>query len=91
MDLKRLRRIVDDLIEQEGEDSPVAVFYVTATDVNETLDFLRSSGKIKSNFQPRIKDVLTELQYNAGNPPYEDLLTDELEDLLIHWEDDPEE
>ena len=91
MDLAKLKRIVDALIEKEGEDSPVAVFYMTATDVRETLEFLRSSGKIKSNFQPRIKEVLTELQYNAGNPPYEDQLTDELEDLLIHWEDEPEE
>ena len=91
MDLGRLRRIVDALIKREGEDAPVAVFYVTATDVKQTLEFLRSSGRIKNDSQPRIKDVLTELQYNAGNPPYEDQLTDELEDLLIHWEDDPEE
>ena len=69
----------------------MAVFYVTATDVKQTLEFLRSSGRIKNDSQPRIKDVLTELQYNAGNLPYEDQLTDELEDLLIHWEDDPED
>ena len=87
MDLGRLRRIVDALIEEEGEGAPVAVFYITAQDVRETLSFLRQSGKIGSDSQPRIEDVLLELQTNAGNPPIEDQLVDHLEDLLIHWDD----
>ena len=87
MDLAKLRRIVDALIEEEGEDAPVAVFYITAKDVRETLEFLRSSGKIETDSQPRIEDVLSELQTNAGNPPIEDQLVNHLEDLLIHWDD----
>ena len=87
MDLAKLRRIVDALHEEEGEDAPVAVFYITAKDVRETLEFLRSSGKIETDSQPRIEDVLSELQTNAGNPPIEDQLVNHLEDLLIHWDD----
>ena len=41
MDLARLRRIIDALIEDEGEDAPVAVYYITARDVQETLQHLR--------------------------------------------------
>ena len=87
MDLGRLRRIVNALIEEEGEDAPVSVFYITAQDVQETLVYLKASGKIKNDSQPRIKDVLSELQSNAGNPPIEDQLINHLEDLLIHWDD----
>ena len=87
MDLGKLRRIVDALIEEEGENAPVSVFYITAKDVRETLHFLRESGKIKGDSQPRIEDVLSELQCNAGDPPIEDQLINHLEDLLIHWDD----
>ena len=87
MDLARLRQIVDALIEEEGEDSPVSVFYITAKDVQETLQHLRASGKIKNDSQPRIEEVLSELQSNAGNPPIEDQILENLEDLLIHWDD----
>ena len=87
MDLAKLRRIVEALIEEEGEDAPVAVFYITARDVQETLACLKASGKIKNDSQPRIEDVLAELQSNAGDPPFEDRLLEELEDLLIHWDD----
>ena len=87
MDLGRLRRIIDGLIEAEGEDAPVAVFYMTAQDVQETLGFLRSSGKIKSSLSPDVREVLTELQNNACDPPFDDQLLQNLEDLLIHWED----
>ena len=48
MDLGRLRRIVDALIEEEGEDAPVAVFYITAKDVRETLAYLKASGKMRT-------------------------------------------
>ena len=87
MDLAKLRRIVDALIEEEGEDAPVSVFYITARDVRETLQYLRQSEKINNDSQPRIEDVLSELQSNAGNPPIEDQLINYLEDLLIHWDD----
>ena len=87
MDLGRLRQIVDALIEEEGQDAPVAVFYITAKDVHETLEFLRSSGKIRADSSPNVRDVLTELQSNAGDPPFEDQLLENLEDLLIHWDD----
>ena len=42
VDLAKLRRIVDALIEEEGEDAPVAVFYITAKDVQETLAYLKA-------------------------------------------------
>ena len=87
MDLAKLRRIVDALIEEEGEDAPVSVFYITVRDVQETLQYLRQSGKIADDLQPRIEDVLAELQSNAGDPPIEDQLINYLEDLLIHWDD----
>ena len=87
MDLGKLRQIIDALIEEEGEDAPVSVFYITAKDVRETLQFLRESGKIENDSQPRIEDVLSELQCNAGNPPIEDQILENLEDLLIHWDD----
>ena len=87
MDLAKLRRIVDALIEAEGEDAPVAAFIVSAVDVREATDFLKDAGKIKSDLSPDVRDVLTELQSNAGNPPFEDQIHDLLEDLLIHWDD----
>ena len=59
MDLAKLRRIIDALIEEEGEDAPVAVFYITAKDVRETLAHLKASGKIENDSQPRIEDVLS--------------------------------
>ena len=87
MDLGKLRQIVEALIEEEGEDAPVAVFYITSKDVQETLSYLKASGKIENDSQPRIKDVLEELQSNAGDPPFEDQIHENLEDLLIHWDD----
>ena len=54
MDLAKLRRIIDALIEEEGEDASVAVFYITAKDVRETLAYLKASGKIENDSQPRI-------------------------------------
>ena len=87
MDLGKLRRIVDALIEAEGEDAPVAAFIVSAEDVRQATEFLRAAGKIKGDLSPDVRDVLTELQSNAGNPPFEDQIHDHLEDLLIHWDD----
>ena len=31
--------------------------------------------------------MLEELQSNAGDPPFDDQLLENLEDLLIHWDD----
>ena len=87
MDLAKLRRIVEALIEEEGENAAVAAFYITAKDVRETTHFLKSVGKIDPDSSPDVRDVLTELLTNAGNPPFEDRLLEELEDLLIHWND----
>ena len=87
MNLRQLQQEIQALIEEEGEDAPVAVFYITAKDVRETLEFLRSSGKIQANSSPNVRDVLTELQSNAGDPPFEDQLLENLEDLLIHWDE----
>ena len=87
MDLGKLRQIVDALIKAEGEDAPVAAFIVSAVDVREATEFLRDAGKIKSHLSPDVRDVLAELQSNAGDPPFEDQIHDLLEDLLIHWDD----
>ena len=87
MDLARLRRIIDALIEEEGENAPVAAFIISARDVSETTEFLKSAGKIDNDSQPDVRDVLIELLTNAGKPPFEDRLLEELEDLLIHWDD----
>ena len=87
MDLGRLRRIVDALIEEEGEDAPVAAFIISAKDVRETTQFLKSAGKLENDSYPGVRDVLSELLTNAGDPPFEDRLLEELEDLLIHWDD----
>ena len=87
MDLAKLRRIVDALIEEEREDAPVAAFIISAKDVRETTDFLKSAGKINPDSSPNVRDVLTELLTNAGNPPFEDRILETLEDLLIHWDD----
>ena len=52
MDLGRLRLIVDALIEEEGD--ALAVFYITAKDVQETLQYLRV-WKDRERSQPRSK------------------------------------
>ena len=43
MDLGKLRQIVEALIEEEGKDAPVSVFYITAKDVQETLAYLKAN------------------------------------------------
>ena len=87
MDLGRLKKLVDALVAEQGEDAPVAAFIVSAVDVRQTTEFLRAAGKIDNDSHPDVRDVLTELQSDAGNPPFEDQIHDHLEDLLIHWDD----
>ena len=87
MDLGKLRRIVNALIKAEGENAPVAAFVISAEDVRQATEFLKAAGKIKGDLSPNVRDVLTELQSNAGDPPFEDQVHDHLDDLLIHWDD----
>ena len=62
MDLGRLRRIVDALIEEEGE---VRLLQCTLQRCSGDTGLLKASGKIENDSQPRIKDVLEELQSNG--------------------------
>ena len=87
MTLQQLLQTIQALIEAEGEDAPVAAFVISAEDVRQATEVLRESGRIKSDSSPDVRDVLTELQDNAGDPPFEDQLLESLEHLLIHWED----
>ena len=79
MDLGRLKRLVDALVAEQGEDAPVAVFIYTAADVAEQTS--RSSG---TNNHSRVDpaEVLLELQTNAGDPPFEDQILEVLEELV---------
>jgi len=87
VDLGKLRKLVHALIKAEGEDAPVAAFVISAEDVRQATEVLKAAGRIRSDSTPDVRDVLTELQDNAGDPPFEDQLLDHLEALLIHWDD----
>lgn len=69
--------MIDQLIEEQGEDAPVAAFVFSAADVAEAtkrLGFKRDSDSTQ---------ILSEFMHNAGDPPYEDYLLAELEQLII--------
>lgn len=76
MDLKRLRQLIDQLIEEQGEDAPVAAFVFSAADVAEATKKLG----VKGDSDPT--QILHEFMHNAGDPPYEDYLLAELEQLI---------
>ena len=76
MDLGRLKRLIDALIDEQGEKAPVAVFLYTAADVADATSRLSSSD---NHSQVNPADVLEELQTNAGEPPFEDQLLKALE------------
>ena len=89
MNLGQLRADIEEMIREQGTGAPVSVFIISARDVTSTAADLAASGKIDNDSQFHVEDVLTELQDNAGNPPFADQLTNELERLLIHWNDEP--
>ena len=79
MDLGRLKKLVDALVAEQGEDAPVAAFIYTAADVADAIErSLPSQGNLRVN---PLK-VLLELQANAGDPPFEDQILEALEELV---------
>ena len=82
MDLKRLRQLVELLIEQQGEDAPVAAFVFSAADVVE------ATKKLGLSVDSDPTQILHEFMHNAGDPPYEDYLLAELEQLIIDAAED---
>ena len=79
MDLGRLKRLVDALVAEQGEDAPVAAFIYTAADVANAVNRSISSTEV-SRVYPA--EVLLELQTNAGDPPLEDQILEVLEELV---------
>ena len=79
MDLGRLKRLVDALVQEQGEDAPVAAFIFTAADVTGiTSDSFRSTRNTR--IDPA--EVLLELQSNAGDIPLEDQILEALEEIV---------
>ena len=79
MDLGRLKKLVDALVAEQGEDAPVAAFIYTAADVADAIErSLPSQGNLRVN----PSKVLLELQANAGDPPFEDQILEVLEELV---------
>ena len=79
MDLGRLKRLVDALVAEQGEDAPVAAFIYTAADV---ADATERSLPSQQNFRVDPAKVLLELQTNAGEVPLEDQILETLEQLV---------
>ena len=79
MDLGRLKRLVDALVAEQGEDAPVAVFIYTAADV---AGITSDSPRFTRNAKIDPAKVLLELQSNAGDPPFEDQILEVLEELV---------
>ena len=76
--------MINQLIEEQGEDAPVAAFVFSAADVAEATERL---GIIPDSDPTQI---LSEFMHNAGEPPYEDYLLAELEQLIINAAEDCE-
>ena len=85
--MRQLLQAIQALIEEEGRMRLLQCFTSLPRMYARHFSILRESGKIENDSQPRIEDVLSELQCNAGNPPIEDQILENLEDLLIHWDD----
>ena len=70
MDLARLRALIDQLIDELGEESTVAVFLFTRLDVNPDTISPEDADRILKHFQ-----------HYYGDPPLSERLVDELEAL----------
>ena len=79
MDLGRLKKLVDALVAEQGEDAPVAAFIYTAADVADATD---QSAISENHLKVDPAKVLLELQTNAGEPPFEDQILEVLEELV---------
>ena len=80
MDLGRLKKLVDALVAEQGEDAPVAAFIYTAADV---AGITSESPKSENHYRVDPAEVLLELQSNAGDPPFEDQIFETLEQLIL--------
>jgi len=78
VDLGRLKKLVDALVAEQGEDAPVAAFIYTAADVADATD---QSAISENHLKVDPAKVLLELQTNAGDPPFEDQILEVLEEL----------
>ena len=79
MDLGRLKRLVDALVQEQGEDAPVAAFIYTAADV---LGITSDSPSSVRNTRIDPAEVLLELQSNAGDIPLEDQILEALQEIV---------
>ena len=71
--------LVDALVQEQGEDAPVAVFVYTAADV---ADATTRSAIRNDSHRVDPAQVLLELQTNAVDPPLEDQILEVLEELV---------
>jgi len=76
LNLGRLRHLVNGLIDELGDDSPVSVFLFSVKDVADI------TSRLPKNTRVDPAKVLHEFMHNAGDPPYEDWLLTELERLI---------
>jgi len=79
LDLGRLRAIVDQLIEELGEDAPVAVFLFTAACLDDDIT------------PATVSRILSHFQHFHGDPPLEDYLRDELDQLAAEMATDADD
>ena len=79
MNLGRLKKLVDALVAEQGENAPVAAFIYTAADVSGATS-RSSSQNDPDGVDPA--EVLLELQTNAGDPPFEDQIFEALEEIV---------
>lgn len=82
MRLSALLKLVEILIEKYGPDSSVAVFIYTVEDVFDATNSSSRSNSLDAN------EVLNEFMHNWGEPPLEDYLLEQLEELVREMESD---
>ena len=82
MKLSALLELVKTLIEKHGPDSNVAAFIYTAEDVLDVTNMSPRSNSLDAN------EVLHEFMHNWGEPPLEDYLLEQLEQLVREMESD---
>ena len=70
------------LIEKHGPDSNGAAFIYTAEDVLDATDAISASNNLDAN------EVLHEFMHNWGEPPLEDFLLEQLEELVREMKSD---
>ena len=74
--------MVEILIEKYGPDSNVAAFIYTLEDVHDATNSSSRPSTLDAN------EVLNEFMHNWGEPPLEDYLLEQLEELVREMESD---